>query len=450
MKILLIQPPINPNIIGVGIAYLTEPLALEIISASVPEHNVNIFDMRMEESTIEQKLDNFKPDIVGITGYTTEVYKIIDISQKVKKYDRNILTVVGGHHATMLPNDFDKESIDVVVIGEGENTFRELVNAYEKGLDFSNIDGIGIRKNGNLVFTKSRQLNINLDKVPLPNRSLTKKYRNRYFRGKWRPLTSMMTSKGCPFRCIFCALWKITRGKYLVRRPESVVDELSNIEEKYIDFAEDNFLHNIKRAEGIYELIKERNIKKIYKLYARSDTIVRHPDIIEKWKEIGMELILVGLESFRDDELKKLNKSNTIKNNEEAIHILQKNNVEIAAYFIINPNYTEEDFEALAEYVQRMNLTQPIFTVLTPLPGTKLYEQRFNELTTHNYELFDFVHCVLPTKLPREKFYQCLLELYRKCYTSSADREKISSISDEIFNQIYLSLSNTHKVYLNM
>ena len=443
MKILLIQPPINPNIIGVGTAYLTEPLALEIIAASIPEHDVKILDMRIEESVFEKELADFKPDIVGITGYTTDVYKIIDISKKVKSYDKKILTVVGGHHATMLPNDFNKESIDIIVIGEGEITFRELVNAYAKKQGFSYISGLAIRNNGNPVFTKPRDINIDLDKMPYPNRGLTKKYRDKYFRGAWRPVASMMTSKGCPFRCNFCALWKVMKGKYLSRSPESVVEELSKIEEKYIDLAEDNFLHDIKRVEKIYELIKKQNINKIYKLYARSDTIVKHPDIIKKWKEIGTELILIGLESFRDKELKELNKSNTVKNNESAIRILQKNNVEIAGYFIVNPNYTEEDFNALAEYVLTMNLTQPVFTVLTPLPGTDLYREKFNELTTNNYELFDFVHSVLPTKLPKEKFYQCFLELYRKCYT---DNQVTFLMPQKVMNQFISALSNTGRI----
>jgi len=119
MKILLIQPPLNPNIIGAGIAYLTEPLALEVIASSVPNHYISILDMRID-SNLEQKLKNFNPDIVGITGCTTDVYKIQEISIKVKEFNKNILIVIGGHHATMVPEDFNKEYVDVVVIGEGE------------------------------------------------------------------------------------------------------------------------------------------------------------------------------------------------------------------------------------------------------------------------------------------------------------------------------------------
>ncbi|MDD5687859.1 MAG: radical SAM protein [Elusimicrobia bacterium] len=434
MKVLLIQPPLNPNIIGAGTGFLTEPLALEILAASIPHHDVHILDMRIDNN-LTKTLDSFRPDIVGITSLTPDVYIAKEILFKIKKYNQQILTVIGGHHATMIPEDFKESYIDVVVIGEGEVTFKELVDAFEKKDIFSNIKGIAF-KNGekDLFFTTPRELISNMDDMPVPNRSLTANHRNEYFRGSWRPVASIMTSKGCPFRCNFCALWKINNGKYFVRSPESVVDELENIKEHFIDFAEDNALHDIPRAEKIYELIKKRGIKKTYKLYARSDTIVRHPEIVEKWKEIGMELVLIGLESFKDDELKELNKHNTISNNEKAVSILQENGVEIAAYFIINPNYIKEDFDRLAEYVQKLNLKQPIFTVLTPLPGTDFYKEKYNELTTHNYQMYDFVHSVLPTKLPTKDFYKCLIELYRKTYASAITTMGANKIMAQLTN----------------
>jgi radical SAM superfamily enzyme YgiQ (UPF0313 family) len=228
-----------------------------------------------------------------------------------------------------------------------------------------------------------------------------------------------------------------------------VVNELAGLDEPFIDFAEDNVLHDVGRARKMCDVIKERGIHKTYKLYARTDTIVRHPDIIEKWKDIGMGLMLVGLESYRDNELKGLNKNNSVRNNEEAIRILQRNDVDIAAYFIVNPNYTEDDFKGLADYVAKMKLTQPHFTVLTPLPGTELYKERFHELTTKNYELFDFVHAVLPTTLPLEKFYDQFINLYRTCYQKSGgtgkERTKDSKL-DAIISQIQATLYSSHEV----
>ena len=459
MKVLLVQPKFNPNIIGAGIGYLTEPLALEVLAASIPEHDVSILDMRID-TDLNKTLDKVRPDIAGVTSLTSDVYVAQDVLSSIKKYNPNILTVIGGHHPTLLPQDFYINSVDVIVIGEGEFTFKELVQTYQSTgkKDLKNIKGLVIPEADKWISTGEREMIKDLDLLPVPARPLTSSYRDKYFRGKWRPIASLSSSKGCPFRCSFCSLWKIMKGKYKTRSAGSVVNEIKQIQEHYIDFAEDNFLHDLKRAEKIYELIKADGIKKTYKLYARSDTIVKRPDIIEKWKEIGMELILIGLESFRDNELKDLNKRNSIKNNEEAIRILQANDVEIAAYFIVNPDYTQEDFEQLGDYVINLKLTQPIFTVLTPLPGTDLYEQTKDKITTDNYELFDFVHSVLPTRLPKKEFYQSLADLYKKTYSAAwADKQTASeqgtatvsqqrSFDTKVIDQLFTLLSKAHEV----
>ncbi len=447
MKILLIQPPLNKNIVGAGILYLSEPLALETIAAGIEQHQVKILDMRIEPN-LEDELSAFSPDIVGCTGLTPDVYTVYSILEKVKKYNNNILTVVGGHHATMMPYDFNREFINVIVIGEGQHTFQELVDTYAQKGDFTQLRGLALPHNGKLTFTPERELSPDLDGFPFPARHLTRKYRTSYFRGTWRPVAALMTSRGCPFRCNFCAVWKHEQGKYRIRSAENIVAELEIIEEPYVSVCDDNFLQNIRRAEKLYQLIKERGIKKTFKLIARSDTIVKHPDIIEKWKEIGTQLVLIGIESIRDEELQGFNKQNTVTNNNEAIRILHKNGIEVIAQFIIKPDYTEDDFEALSKYAEKMKLKHPLFSVLTPLPGTDLFFDRYNEFTTYNYEFFDFVHSILPTKLPRKKFYKCLGRLYKKLYSElpSAGKSQPSPISSAIAEQLSLAITNAYNI----
>jgi radical SAM superfamily enzyme YgiQ (UPF0313 family) len=119
MKVLLVQPPSPPNIIGEGIAFLAEPLALEIVAAGIPHHDVKILDMRIEPN-LKQELESFQPDIVGTTSYTPGIYQAQKVLQEVKAYNPEILTVIGGHHATVMPKDCNQAFINVVVIGEGE------------------------------------------------------------------------------------------------------------------------------------------------------------------------------------------------------------------------------------------------------------------------------------------------------------------------------------------
>ena len=447
MKILLIQPPISPVDFAAGRLVLNEPLALEIIAACVPNHEVRILDMRLGDD-LEKELSTFQPDIVATTSYTAGVYAATDILKKVKIYNQRILTIIGGHHATLMPQDFNREFIDVIVIGEGEITFPELIETYEAKRDLGKVKGLALPREGKLVFTSPREIMADLDVAPFPARHLTEKYRQRYFRGAWQPIASIYTSRGCPYRCDFCAMWKVARGKYRVRDPERVVDELAGIEEEYIDVVDDNTLHDVRRAERMYQAIKKRGIRKKYKLYARSDTVVRHPEIIKKWREIGLELILIGFESFRDEELRAHKKQNTTKNNQDAIRILHTQGIEIAAYFLIDPDYTVSDFLALGDYVDRLNLTHPVFTILTPFPGTELFEKRKPKLTNWNYELFDFCHSLLPTKLPIKIFHECLANLYWRCYGTDRHHEgRESVVSKTTGEQFYRGFREGYKDY---
>jgi len=447
MRILLIQPPVSPIDLAVGRLVLNEPLALEIIAACVANHEVRILDMRLDDG-LERELDAFQPNIVATTSYTAGVYATLATLKKVKTYNPDVLTVVGGHHATLMPHDFNREFTDVIVIGEGEITFPELIEAYEAKSDLSKVKGLALPQNGKLVFTSPREVIADLDVAPFPARHLTKKYRHHYFRGTWQPMASLYTSRGCPYRCDFCAMWKVARGKYRMRDPERVADELAGIQEEYIDVVDDNTLHDVRRAERMYQAIKERGFRKKYKLYARSDTVVKHPEIIEKWREIGLELMLIGFESFKDEELQAHKKQNTIQNNEQAIRILYANGIEIAAYFLIDPNYTVSDFLALGDYVDRLNLTHPVFTILTPFPGTELFQKRYTELTDWNYELFDFCHSLLPTKLPIKIFHECLANLYWRCYGTDKNREgRKSVISKTTGEHFYRGFREGYKDY---
>ena len=414
MNILLLEPPPNSHDVGTGVMGLAEPLALECVAATLTQHRIKILDMRIEWN-LQRELRRFRPDIVGTTCNVVGVYIAKELLREAKKFNPNIFTAIGGHHASLKPEDFFEDFVDIVVIGEGEETFKEVTDSLEQRKDISNVRGIAYPKDGRFLITDERPL-LRLDDLPFPKRELTEKYRSKYFRTSWRPITSLYTSRGCPFRCSFCSMWKVNRGRYRTRSAESVVKELETIPEKYIDFIDDNTLADVPRAYKLCELIREKRLKKIYKVYSRSDTVAQHPDLIKKWKEIGLELILIGFESFRDEELKKWNKKTNIHQNEEALRILKENDVEAAAYFVVDPDYTKEDFQALSLYVEKANLTHPVFTILTPFPGTDLFEQRKEEIN-FNYELFDFFHTVLPTRLSRKEFYKYFTGLYKRAYS---------------------------------
>jgi radical SAM superfamily enzyme YgiQ (UPF0313 family) len=313
------------------------------------------------------------------------------------------------------PHDFSLPVADFIVLGEGERTFPELIDALELRRGCETVRGLAISRDGQLFFTEERPL-ILPSEFPVPNRNLTRRHRHKYFRGTWRPIASIIGSRGCSFRCTFCCQWVLNRGKYRVRETDALVRELTTIPEPYIDFIDDNSWENSAWVEELHSKIQKAGIRKSYKIYARSDLVVKRPDLVERWAGIGLKAVLIGFESFRDEDLVKINKKNTVSKNVEAARILKNNDVETIGYFMIDPSYQKEDFLRLADHVRQMEIDQPIFSVITPFPGTRLYEEQKGRIMTVNYDFYDGMHALSPTALPPEEFYDRLRDLYRKLY----------------------------------
>ena len=425
MRILLIQPAKPPISIGGDDVFLFEPLALEYVAAGVSgAHDVKILDMRLE-SGLEPVLQQFAPQIVGITSYTIHVNIVKTLFAHVKQALPQTLTVVGGHHATVMPEDFISPYIDLIVKGEGVFAFAEIVERFGKTEGFAGIPGVAFASEETLV-NSAPDAAMDLDSLPLPDRTLTTKYRKHYYSQWMKPLASIRTSKGCPYRCSFCALWKLTGGRYLKRTPENIVRELSGIDEEYVFFADDESLVDAPRMEKLALLIEQAGIHKRYFLYARSDTIARNYDLLSLWQRIGLEKVFVGLEFFRDADFETVGKGTSVADNKKAMEIINKLGIEPHASFIVRPDLLKEDFAAFQRYCRSLTLGFAGFAVLTPLPGTDLYEQSKEQLITSNWDYFDFIHTVLPTKLSLKEFYDEYYKLSRQALSPTKALAQLS------------------------
>ncbi len=378
-------------------------------------HSVRIVDLRIEPD-LGGVLAAFRPDIVGVTAYTVHVNPAVALCRQVKTWRQDTLVVVGGHHATVWPRDFAIDAVDLIVRGEGVTAFQEIVARRETGGDHRGIAGVCRRDDGQWVLSEPRPT-LDLDSLPIPARHLTAPYRRRYFSEWMRPLASICTSKGCPHRCTFCAQWKLSGGRYVRRSPEAVVEELATISEPHVFFADDESLYDLARMRRLAELIRAAGIKKRYFIYARSETITKAPDLLESWRDIGLERVFVGLEFFRESDLASVRKGSTIEDNEQAIAILRSLGVEVYASFIVRPAYTREDFAAFRTYVRGLKLNFATFSVLTPLPGTDLYDEMKASMIDRNYDHVDFIHTLLPTALPLKDFYAECARLYEDYLT---------------------------------
>ncbi|UCE05287.1 MAG: cobalamin-dependent protein, partial [bacterium] len=227
MKILLIKPPLNSNL-SYTTTTMYEPLELEYIAAAVDEYKVDIFDMRIEKDLIK-KLRAFKPDVVGTTAYTCDVKTVKRILKEIKLYDNNIKTVIGGHHATFVPQDFAEPFIDTIFIGYADKSFKDYIDILANGGDIRSVNNADFVENGGIFFTEQHPINVDLDSLPMPARNLTQKYSRKYHDSLRNKLALVMTSRGCPFRCTFCACWKLMNGKYATRNVDSIINELKTL-----------------------------------------------------------------------------------------------------------------------------------------------------------------------------------------------------------------------------
>jgi len=453
MNILLIEPAKAQRTIGGEDVFLYEPLALEYIAAGVGKyHEVRIIDMRLDKD-LRGVVEQFVPDVVGITSYTVHVNTVRKLFAQIKLWNPSVLTVVGGHHATVAPEDFVSPDIDLIVMGEGVYSFKDIVTRFENGESYEGIPGIAFVKNGAFFKTKPEIVN-DLDIFPLPDRSLTSGYRSRYFSEWMKPLASLRTSKGCPYRCKFCALWKLAGGRYLKRQPEKVLEELADLHEEFVFFADDESLVDAPRMKTLARLIKESGIQKRYFLYGRSDTIARNPDLLELWRDVGLERVFVGLEFFRDEDLVDIRKGSTLRDNERAVKVLQGLGVDIYASLIVRPEFTRSDFSACAQYCRDLELDFATFAMLTPLPGTDFYHEVKDQMITHNYDYFDFIHTLLPTDLPLKEFYETYFDLYQKAIPLSKRlnmmrRMKLKDIPQMLVNstRTFYNLRNAYQDY---
>jgi radical SAM superfamily enzyme YgiQ (UPF0313 family) len=418
MKILLIQPAQERGL-GFRSLAVVEPLGLETIAGSLPEHKIKILDLRLENH-LPRVLQDFQPDFCGINcSFTIDVYQTREIAEAIKTWRQEIPVFIGGHHASLSPEDFYYPSIDGVVIGEGEKATPDLIRALEDGEDLRTIPGLTLNQASAVYYTPERPLTANLNELSLPARHLTHRYRRHYHLGFQKPFSIMETARGCPYRCDFCSVWKFFQGKCRSKSPERVLQEIQSIPEKFIFLADDNFLLSVPRAKRIAELLIEKRIRRRFMFQARSDSIVQHPEVIPLLRKAGFWKVYIGFEKIDEEDLCLLNKHNSVQNNEEALKILRAHGMEVIASFIIDPSFQEKDFRRLRQYILDRKLYSPSLTILTPLPGTELFARVKEKLVTTNYELFDYVHAVLPTKLKLADFYREFTELYKVGYAWS-------------------------------
>lgn len=414
MRILLVMPaPFETGRLGLeNVVWLSEPVALTSIGAAVAEHDVRILDLRLEaDDRLVAELAEWKPDIVGTTSMTTDAYQAKAVLRTSRQVLPNCLTLIGGHHPTLCPEEFDEDYVDVIVQGEGELTLQEIVARHETALvgerDFAGITGTRWRDTEGVRHAEcKRSQSPSIDSLPAPNRALIKKYAGHYFFTAVRPMASIFTSRGCSFDCNFCAIWEFYERKVRYLSAEKIADQMEACEEEFIFVLDDNFLVNKKRIIKLCDELERRNIRKYWMTQGRCDWVADHPEIMKRLADNGLVGLLSGYESNDDDALAALRKKSSWDKNIRANEIMADLGILSTGIFMVRPDFTEQQFTDMYDYINTLAVGIPLITILTPLPGTALFRAKKDQLVTHDHRLFDLLHPVLPTRLPREEFYR--------------------------------------------
>jgi len=427
MKIMLVNPPNCGRSIPeeeYGITSLKqifkgEPFNLEVLAGPLTEHEVLIFDLKCEsEEEFWRAFDQFQPDVAGLTSLTCEANTVIRYACKIK--ERSTATVViGGNHATYSPAYFNRAEVDYIVIGLGKKSFADLIGRLAGGENGEGIAGVARTSPGKPLSYTPRTYNKTdlMDTVP-PRYDLVAKYRNQYFLEQLGlTMGFVITAYGCTHKCSFCTIPGITGGKYLTHATDAVIRDIQSLGDiPFIRMVDANTFGNPALAMELCDKIRQANIKKRFFADVRADTIVRHPELLKNWKEAGLYAVVVGFEDFQDARLAAYDKKYQGHVIPKAIKILHDLGIVIVGDFIASPEYDENDFEKLENFITANKIEIPVISVLTPIPGTPLYKNMEKDIIIHDLDYYTFTNAVTKTKMPASLFYKTFADLVKRLH----------------------------------
>jgi anaerobic magnesium-protoporphyrin IX monomethyl ester cyclase len=345
-------------------------------------HQVKMIDAAVLNLTDDQVLretKQFQPDLIGITTLTPRYRIAHSLARKLKK-EFNSQILIGGSHVTALPNETMKnDCFDFAVLGEGETTTLELVNALGKDEDISEVKGIAYRRGKQVVKTEPRPLIEDLDTIPFPARDLLpplSKYRPSPASSKRLPQATMMTSRGCPYHCAFCDR-AVFGNRARTRTARNVVDEMDLLITKYgareIRFWDDIFNINQQRVMDICNELLLRKLEVPWTCLARAN----HMDaqVLDKMAKAGCWQVDYGIESGNQAILNGIMKGQTLEQVERVVKMTRKAGIGVRGFFMLAlPGETEATMRDTIQFAKRLELTSAVFHVTTPFPGTALFE----------------------------------------------------------------------------
>ena len=429
------------------------------------KHDVLVVDGESEQlslKAIEQRLLKIQPDVLGITAFTHTLRSVLDAIKLAKRVLPDCKIVLGGPHIALYPvESVEFEDVDYCVMGEGERSFLELVNLLEKKLpleaheqELVKIEGIVFKKADGRVHKNGFARIPELDALPFPDRGFVDKSSYFCILGKNRLMTTVMSSRGCPFQCTFCNTPDHT---YRYRSPINVVNEMEMLAKDGIEeifFFDDLFNINSQRVIEICDEILRRNVKVKWAFRGRVRGIT--DELAKKCAMAGCERIQYGIEKGTDKMLKKLNKNVTVTDVVNAVKLTKKYGMMAVGNFLLfTPGEDEKDAEEDIRFALSLPLDHAEFNVFIPYPGTRIYSDGLRSGFFERDYWAEFARnpdpdfqLVWEEKVKKEKMYQINAMAHKRFYLRPRivfnELMRISSWKD------FTRIANGAKVILNL
>ncbi|MFX0098748.1 MAG: B12-binding domain-containing radical SAM protein [Candidatus Hodarchaeota archaeon] len=406
MKVLLINPP-STHTEGSSKPTIYTPVGILSIAAMLEkaDHEVVVYDTKASynvetrgqfvylgdsDATIKNRIKNVKPDVIGISNpFTVFIQNTLNVAKTCKEIDKKTPVIVGGPHASIRPEDFLKDdTIDFVVMGEGEYTILDIFSHLEGKMDKKAIKGIAYKDGGKIQVNERREFIEDLDDLPLPAYHLVDM--EKYFKGLFSPRSeytrraiSMITSRGCPYNCIFCSIALHMGKKWRGNSPEYVIKHIKHLIDTYkiklIHFEDDNFTLKKDRFEKILDGIIENKIKIKWDTPngVRADTFNKRNLI--KARLSGCQYLILAVESGNQRILDEVvGKKLKLDKVEEVAKLAKEIGIDLEAFYVVGmPGETVENMRETFEYAVKLNKQYdifPMFNIASPLIGTRLFK----------------------------------------------------------------------------
>jgi len=389
LKVLLFNPPywVGDKIplgyqrtpaVPLGLCYIASTMESRGITTKIID--MDLGNIRLDE--VGQIIADLDPDVVGLTSFTCNHANAIKIAKAVKSCKQETVVVLGGVHATFMHKEILEAvpEVDIVVRYEGEYTMCDIIDALEHGKKLASVDGITYRHGGKVISTPLRQRIENLDELPFPALHLLEPPIENYISKGEKKGLPILTTRGCPFECIFCSTTALHGRKYRTRSIGNVLDEVEHLKDKYkvnvISFVDDNFTMQNDRILALCNEITKRNLIIEWGCSTRIDLLSE--DLMKAMRSAGCGNIFFGIESASQEVLDTIRKGFSIKKAKEIVGTAEKLGMKTHCSFIIGlPGETAESLNRMVEFVQEVKPSARVLpNILDVLPGTELWESK--------------------------------------------------------------------------